>query len=203
MQLLESPWGVRWSSLAMLAAILVVVTLARRRPLLALAAAMGWLVSFEVIYEATDIAVHHRLDAHLTSWGFWLLTVAGWPFFAHALGIRPNLRWVFLSAAIFALWIQQGFWYNWPGQPGPVQWEYELLNVGSKTALGVAYLLGALSPAKLEDLHGIAEYVAGLRRSVHGTFQLTRVRAWRQVGDEDPAGAGLSEVRQDAEVQVP
>src|SRR5215510_9487724 len=97
--MIESPWGVRWSSLAMLAVILIVVTVVRRRPLLALAAAMGWLVSYEIMFEATDMLVHHKW-AQQWGWGFWLLTVAGWPFFAHAMGVRPRLGWMALSASV-------------------------------------------------------------------------------------------------------
>ena len=192
--LIESPWGVRWSSLAMLALIVLVVTAARRRPFLALVTAMGWLVAFEIVYEGADAAVHHKSSV---AWAFWLLTVAAWPLLAHFMGVRPHLRWVLLSAAIFALWIQQGFWYNWAGQGSkPINWWYEALNVGSKTALGIAYLAGALRlPAKLEDLNRVAEYVAGLRGRVHIAFQLTGIGTRGQVGHEDPAGAGLSEVR--------
>ena len=195
--LIESPWGVRWSSLAMLALIVLVVTAARRRPFLALVTAMGWLVAFEIVYEGADAAVHHKSSV---AWAFWLLTVAAWPLLAHFMGVRPHLRWVLLSAAIFALWIQQGFWYNWPGQGSkPINWWYEALNVGSKTALGVAYLLGALWPersaSKLEYLHGVAEHVKGLRSRVDAALQLARVGARRQVRNEDPAGAGLSKVR--------
>jgi hypothetical protein len=147
-RLIESPLGVRWTSLAMLAVVLVVVSVVRRRPLLGLVAAMGWLVAFEIPYEATDILVRHRSGVHLTSWASWLLTVAGWPFAAHLAGIRPHWRWVAASAAIFAVWIATGFQHNDPGQTGPVTWLPEALNVGSKSALGVAYLLGALRPER-------------------------------------------------------
>lgn len=140
----ESPWGVRWTSLAMLGAILVVVTLVRRRPMLAVACAMGWLVSFEILFEATDMVVHHKWVQQY-GWGLWLLAVSGWPFYAWLKGIRPHLGWTLVSLAVFAIWVEQGFWYNWAGQSGPVQWWYELLNVVSKTGLGLAFLQGALT----------------------------------------------------------
>ncbi len=142
--LIESPLGVRWSSLAMLAVIVLVVAAARRRPVLGLVTAMAWLVAFETPYEARDILVRHQPGAHLTSWASWVVTVGGWPFAAWALDVWPDWRWVGLSAVIFLLWIATGFQHNDPGQPGPVMWLPEALNESSKTALGVAYLLGAL-----------------------------------------------------------
>ncbi len=148
--LIESPLGFRWTTLAMLAAILVVVS-ARRRPFLALVTALAWLTAFEVLYQFTDTLMHHR-DAHLLRalaiQSFWFATVVGSIGWAHALGVRPHLRWVALSAVIFALWVQQGFPYNRAGQTGPVQWWPEILNVSSKTALGVAYLMGAVAPER-------------------------------------------------------
>ena len=188
-RVLESPWNVRWSSLAMMAVIVVVVTAIKRRPLLAVAAAMGWLVSYEVVFQATDILVHHRFDAHLASWGFWLLTVAGWPFVAYIMGIRPRLGWTLLSATIFVVWVQQGFWYNWPSQLGPVNWWYEALNVGSKTALGMAYLLGALNPltSQLEDLKRRFNHRERLWRSVHRPVELDGPAASSQSGQKEPA----------------
>lgn len=143
---IESPLGVRWTSLATLAAIVLIVIAVRRRPFLALVAAMGWLVAFEIPYEATDMIVRHQPGAHLAGWASWLLTVAGWPLAAYLAGVRPDWRWVMASGAIFIVWIATGFAHNDPGQTGPVQWGPELLNVGSKTALGMAYALGALRP---------------------------------------------------------
>jgi hypothetical protein len=146
---IESPLGVRYSTLAMLVVIVVVVAVLRRRPVLGAVTAAAWVTAFEVAYELANILVHQR-DAHvartLALQGFWLLTVVGSIGWAHALGVRPRLAWVTLSAAIFAFWVALGFPYNWAGQTGPVRWWPEALNVGSKTALGVAYLLGALAP---------------------------------------------------------
>lgn len=195
--LIESPVGVRWSSLAMLALIVLVVTVVRRRPVLGLVAAMGWLVAFEIPYEATDLLVRHQPGAHLTSWASWVVTVAGWPFAAWALGVRPDWRWVALSAAIFAVWIATGFHHNDPGQAGQVMVWPEVLNEGSKTALGVAYLLGALraSPSQLVDLKRRLDQRERLWRRVHRGVQLHGVAAGRDAGDEQEAARGLSEVR--------
>src|SRR5260370_419879 len=142
-RLVEAPRGFRWSALAMLAAIVVVVS-ARRRPFLALVTALAWLTAFEVPYQVTDTLVHHR-DAHLLRAlaveAFWFGTVVGSIGWAHAVGVRPHLRWVALSAVIFTLWVQQGFQYNRAGQMGPVQWWPEILNVRSKTAMGFSSML--------------------------------------------------------------
>ena len=147
-RLIESPLGFRWTTLVMLAVILAVVS-ARRRPFLALVTTLAWLTAFEVPYQFTDALMHHRdadLPRALAVLAFWFATVVGSIGWAHALGVRPHARWVALSAVIFALWVQQGFPYNHAGQTGPVQWWPEILNVSSKTALGVAYLTGAMAP---------------------------------------------------------
>lgn len=176
-QVIESPLGVRWSSLATLAIIVVVITLVKRRPVLGLVAAMAWLVAFEIPYEATDILVRHQPGAHLTSWASWVVTVGGWPFAAWALGVRPDWRWVGLSAVIFVVWIAIGFQHNDPGQAGPVMWFPEVLNESSKTALGVAYLLGALRTARsgrwnpLLRLHAL---LGMAQQRLHGVDELGR-----------------------------
>lgn len=144
MNWIESPWGVRWSSLATLAVIVLVVSVVKRRPVLGAVAAMGWLIAFEIPYELTDMLVRHQPGAHLTGWAFWLLTVSGWIGWAWALGVRPDWRWVEISAVIFLGWIASGFQHNDPGQHSPVMIWPEVMNVGSKTALGIAFLLGAL-----------------------------------------------------------
>jgi hypothetical protein len=145
--LIESPLGIRWTTLATAAAIIVVIG-TRRRPLVGVVTVAAWLTAFEVLYQLTDTLTHHR-DAHLAHTlaveAFWLVTMVGWIGWAHALGVRPDVRWAALSVAIFALWVDQGFPYNWAGQQGPVRWWPEFLNVGSKTALGVAYMLGVPS----------------------------------------------------------
>lgn len=145
---IETPFGIRWSSLATAVAIVLVVTAARRRPLLGVLAAMGWGTTFEVAFQLTSILAHR--DAHwlrsLAGESWWLWTVVGWSFAAHLVGIRPHLSWLAVTALLFALWVQQGFWFNWQGQATPVNWWFEALNVSSKTALGVAYVLGAVRP---------------------------------------------------------
>src|SRR5262249_50470 len=140
-----------------------------------------------------DMLVHHRW-AQQWGWSFWLLTVAGWPFLAHAMGVRPRLSWTLVAVAFFAVWVQQGYWYNWPGMTRPVMWEDEILNVGSQTALGMAYLGGALRPeslrAQLEDLKRRFDHREGLRRSIHRPVKLDGVAAGGgrgQIRDKKPA----------------
>jgi hypothetical protein len=147
---IETPFGIRWTSLATAVGIVLVVTVVRRRPLLGVVAAMGWGTTFEVVFQITSILAHrdtHWLRA-LAGESWWLWTVVGWSFAAHLAGVRPRLSWVLVTAALFALWIQQGFWFNWQGQTTPVNWWYEALNVAAKTALGVAYVLGAVQPRR-------------------------------------------------------
>lgn len=176
--LIESPLGVRWSSLAMLAVIVAVVWLRRRRqPVLGLVTAMAWLVAFEIPYEATDILVRHQPGAHLTSWASWVVTVGGWPFAAWALGIWPDWRWTTAGAVLFAVWIAAGFQHNDAGQAAPVMWWPELLNVSSKTALGVAYLLGALrvpESGRGEPLMRLHAILGVAQQRLHGGDKLGR-----------------------------
>lgn len=147
MSTIETPFGIRWTSLAMA---LAIVTLVRGRPLLGVVTAMGWGTTFEAVFQITSVLVHRdALWWHsLTSESWWLWTVIGWSLAAHLAGVRPHLSWLAITALLYALWIEQGFWFNYVGQAGPVNWWFEGLNVGTKTALGVAYLLGALAPKR-------------------------------------------------------
>jgi hypothetical protein len=143
---LFSPVQVRWSTLLMAAVILAVVGVRRRRPAVAVVSVVAWLAVYETGWQLMDLVVHHAAawPAAVQRLGWASAALAGWPLLAHALGVRPDPRWAALCALVFAVWLWSGFWYNWPGQPYPLMIGPELANVASKTALGIAYLAGAV-----------------------------------------------------------
>jgi hypothetical protein len=102
-------------------------------------AVLAWISAFEIIWEVARVAF--GLDS-LRNATWFSLAVFGWVLAAGIRGIRPDLRLVALFAATFALWLAFGFNANWRGQSISIR--DEVLNEVSKTALGLAYLLGAL-----------------------------------------------------------
>jgi hypothetical protein len=134
------PFGVvRLSTVIVTAVVLAVVTWRTRRPLLAVLAVLGWLSAFEIAWELSRVAF--RQDSLRNALWF-SLAVAGWVVAAELARIRPEPRLAGLFALTFVLWLATGFGLNWLGQPVSVR--DELLNEVSKTALGAAYLVGAL-----------------------------------------------------------
>jgi hypothetical protein len=104
-------------------------------------ALLAWLSLYEIVWQACDTLTGHK-DLVALGW-LWLALIA-WPLLAHQLGIRPHPAALAACAAGFAAWLALGFHYNWFGEPRPVAALPEVLNVVTKTALGVAYLAGAL-----------------------------------------------------------
>jgi len=126
----------------MAALVLLAVGWRTRRPPLAAVAVLAWLSAYEIVWNACDVLVHHSAAAKLA----WLaVALAAWPLLAHRLGIRPHPVGLALCAAGFAVWLALGFDYNWLSEPKPLQVVPEALNVLTKTALGAAYLAGALA----------------------------------------------------------
>jgi hypothetical protein len=140
----------RWSTLLVGLLILVVVGWRTRRPALAAVALLAWLSLYEIVWQACDVLTSHR---DLLAYGWLGLALVAWPLLAHRLGIRPHPAALATCAAGFAVWLALGFHYNWFGEPRPVAILPEALNAGTKTALGLAYLAGALAapPARPES----------------------------------------------------
>ena len=133
----------RWS-MALLAVLIVSsVTVLRRRPLCAIAATLAWVSVYELAWMASNLAMRRGTSLEDLAW--MTAAVGAWPILAHKLGIRPSMAWVGLCAAGWVVWLATGFQYNVPGQRQPIQLWPELLNVWTKTGLGVGYLTGALS----------------------------------------------------------
>ncbi len=141
MNVTVSPLGIRWSTLAAGLLILTLIGGARRRPDLAVVAAVASAGGFEIVYQAVDL-VHWRHWRQLTAWGWEAAALAGWVFLAQSVGIRLRWPWVTLTALCFGLWVVTGFDYNYtPARPFIVG--AEIKNEVTKTAWAVMYLVGA------------------------------------------------------------
>ncbi|HJT79128.1 MAG TPA: hypothetical protein VJ739_18170 [Gemmataceae bacterium] len=139
---LHTPDGnIRISTVLMGLAILGVVSWRTRRPLAAGAAAMGWICAYEIAWQGAGTLLHHTHDWATMAW--FTAALIAWPLLSLAIAGRPDWRLGALAAAIFAVWMLVGFHANDADRP-PYVWSDELLNEGSKTALGFAYLVGAL-----------------------------------------------------------
>lgn len=147
--LLESPFGMRWTTVLMAGAILLLIGIWKRRPLIAVAALLAWAGGFEVTFRALDI-VRWREWWAISAWAWEAAALAGWVIAAYAFGVRPSIPWVAVTVATLGVWFATGFDYNLPqtvaGQHQVIRWWPEILNVIAKTAWGMAYMLGALSP---------------------------------------------------------
>ena len=155
----------RLSTALMALAILALVTWRTRRPHVAVVALMAWISLFEVAWQGLTTL------AHGGNWSYeaWFVAaVISWVLLAHALGVRPDWRFLLLSAATLLVWLGYGFDSNWAGKP-PYNVRDEVLNEVSKTALGFAYLLGALRVARPADpLGGLRPKLDQLRVRLTG-----------------------------------
>ena len=156
------PLHPRWSTVLMAALLLAVIGWRSRSPRLAVVATLAWLFGFEIIWQ-----LGHGISGHVRfwdlNWFYWLAISGGWLAFAHHLGVRPELRLVAVAAALWAIWLMLGFNSNWPGQP--ISWTNEALNEASKTALGLAFLVGVLRDSRL-GIGERADRPSGLDRVV-------------------------------------
>jgi len=142
MNVLESPFGMRWSTFVTAVAILLLIGGVRRRPDLAIVAVVAWTGGFEVVYRFWDIVRWQEWWAW-TSWAWEAAALVGWVLLAHAIGIRPSPFWLTVTLACFGVWISTGYVYNHTGQTYPFQPFAEIENVAAKTAWAMAYLVGA------------------------------------------------------------
>src|SRR5215472_9305863 len=85
-----SPWGpVRVTTVAMAVLVFAIVAARTRRPGLAAITVIACMWAYEVVWNATDIAVHH--------WGwapmpYWVMLAAGWTGWMLSRGWTPSLR---------------------------------------------------------------------------------------------------------------
>jgi hypothetical protein len=131
----------------MAAAIVALVGGMRRRPWLALVTVVAWTSAFEIANSIFSVTAHRDWGTALIAFAWEAAALAGWPLLAAYLGVRPDLRWLTLSGVTFVVWAATGLDYNYFGQTKPLQIGPEIANVVAKTALGMAYLAGALRVA--------------------------------------------------------
>src|SRR6266567_8063331 len=144
--LLESPFGMRWTTVLTAAAILVLIGIVRRRPDLAVVSVVAWIGGFEVVFRFFEVLRWQQWSG-LLDLAWMAAALVGWPILALALGIRPSPAWVAVTAIAFAVWITTGYDYNLPQTAGgslrPIRPLPEVENVLAKTAWAMAYLVGA------------------------------------------------------------
>jgi hypothetical protein len=140
---------IRVSTLIVGALMVIAIVWRRRDALIALTALMGWLSTFEILYQATGAALH----GWSLSYVLWMsAALGGWVVLSAVRRIVPDWRLLLPMALVWALWILTGFNSNSPsivGTPGfPPDFSAgdELFNELSKTLLAVAFLVGALKP---------------------------------------------------------
>ncbi|HSR24200.1 MAG TPA: hypothetical protein VLW53_11655 [Candidatus Eisenbacteria bacterium] len=147
---IASPWGpVRLTTVAAAALAFAIVALRTRRPGLALLVVVACLWTYEVVWNATDIAVHGW------SWmpeGYWLMLAAGWTGWMLSRGWVPSLRLLAAFAAAHLAWLAAGFPYNFAGRPWT--WAGEAWNVGTKSLWLLAWSLGCERRPRLDPLLG-------------------------------------------------
>ena len=151
---------IRVSTVLVALAILVCVGWRTRRPEVAVVAMMAWVSLYEVAWQGLTTLAH---GGRWASEAWFVAAVVSWVLLAHALGVRPDRRLLLISAAALLAWLAFGFDSNWAGQP-PYDVRDEVLNEVSKTALGLAYLVGALRVSRAVDpLRGLRLQLEQLR----------------------------------------
>lgn len=130
--------GVRTTTVAMAIALLV-VGLARRRPVHGIVAVAAWVLGFEVAWQASQWA---HGAAGLGEVEHWAIVAAGWLVAGWFAGLRPDWRFLPVVAAAWAAWWLTGFHSNLVD--GRFDVFSELCNELAKMAWGAAYLLALL-----------------------------------------------------------
>jgi hypothetical protein len=122
------------------------VTWRRRAPVTALIAVMAWASAYEVGFVGLGTLLHGWWPGYIA----WLAAaLAGWIVLAQVWGVVPDLRLLLATAVLTLAWIAIGFEANsailaGPGYARAFSPLDEALNEGTKTLLGLAYLVGGL-----------------------------------------------------------
>jgi hypothetical protein len=161
----------RWTTALLGVAILAVVTWRRRNPLLGVAAVVAWASLYEMLWVLLRQSPTGQAGGLPWQEYAWTLAVGtGWTVVVVLARAAPDPLWLVVSAAGFLVWALSGLHYNSYGQRGHFLVGSELLNVWSKTALGVAYLRGAARVPALDRQ-------AGMTRSERVLCIVTAVRS--------------------------
>ena len=134
------------STIVTAVAIAAVVTWRRRSPATAVITVVAWTSAYEVGFVTLGTLLHGWSAAYLA----WLAAaLAGWIILAQVWGVVPDRRLLLATAVLTLAWIATGFVANSPTVSGPGFAQPfspldEALNEGTKTLLGLAYLVGGL-----------------------------------------------------------
>ena len=155
---LQLPFGpIRTSTVVTALVLFISVAVVRRDLLRPVVVVVAWTGFFEILYQAVGIiGFHWPLSNFVWEAG----ALAGWIILAGVLGFWPDWQVSLLFVALMLVWIASGYHYNVAGQSAPINARDEILNEASKTALAVAYLVGALR-AKPESLPHARVYREG------------------------------------------
>jgi hypothetical protein len=140
--------GIRLSTLACAAAFLVLAVI--RRDQRALLAGWAWLSGFEAAFQSLSLILGplpFGIDGPIF---YVVLGLATVPWIT-VHGVKPSLRLMVVTAAIFAVWVATGFHVNDHGMTGfdPLA---EGLNEAAKTAWAIAYLWPLLTRRHAQEV---------------------------------------------------
>jgi hypothetical protein len=117
----------------------------------ALIAALAWLTGFETAYQITALLMGTNAFPAAVPW-LGLPGVIVVPLAARRYGVTPSRPWVFVSVAVWIVWIAFGFHANQHETPDRFSVFTEVLNETTKTVVAVAYLRGLRAlPAPLRS----------------------------------------------------
>jgi hypothetical protein len=100
----------RWSTLATIIAILVIVSWRTRRPWLAAVAVLAWLGAFELAWQVGHVL--YGREQPLAEAQSLVFQLPG-PLIAAGIGLWPDRRWLVGAALVFAVWFALGLHSNW------------------------------------------------------------------------------------------
>lgn len=161
--------AIRTSTVAAAVLILLVVAVYGRRPWLAVVAVMGWLSAYELVFNAVGVIVFGWPHGSFLWFG---AAMSAWVVLAYREGIRPSRFWLLIFLLAWIPWLLEGFHSNIPvGRP----WDAwgEVWNEITKTALALAYLLGALNTKQKELVKTLVDRYGG--GGISGRLKLDRV----------------------------
>lgn len=135
------PFGieVRTSTLIFSAIVLGGVAWRTRSPLRGFVALAAWISAYEVLYSWTEVL--------LGRWGILnalsICALLGWVVLALWMGHRPSWPWLVVFIVLWMIWIALGFHANVHGGRPSFSLLQEVMNVATKSALAIAYLVGS------------------------------------------------------------
>lgn len=130
--------GMRTTTALMIIALLV-VGIAKRRPVAAILSVAAWLLGFEAAWQISSAFVAGR---PLLFYAHFIIEAAGWVLAAHFAGVRADWRLLVVVVVAWVPWLLTGMHSNYPGLPFDVGGE--IANVIAKTAWALAYLVPLL-----------------------------------------------------------